>query len=157
MMGLFTITLAILRVATNSIAPDMIEEHGVLQHFGAMGVGVVTGYLLSGFLVCVVQTLPLDENFMDFQPRSPTEPFYRSFFPGDRMWLAMMRHAGAGPFAWKEDPAKAGLPSVDRYGTFDTHGTFELRYLRYRRVSDTRGPMPYFGEFDRERGRTSPP
>lgn len=148
LVAIFSVALLLLRLATNTIAPDMIEEHGTLQHFGAAGVGVITGYLLAGFLVCAMQTLPLDENFLDFQPRSPTEPVYRSLVPGDRVWLAMMRHAGAGPFAWKEDPAKIGQSAVDRYFTFDNNATFELRYQRYRRLS-----MPYLGEFDQELGR----
>ena len=98
----------------------------------------------------VLQTLPLDERFMDFQPRTAGEPIYRSIFPGDRVWLSLMRHAGASPFSWKEDPEAAGQPAVDRFTTFDRHATFELRYLRYRRSSEGRVPLPYFGEFDNE-------
>src|ERR1700686_2221109 len=99
---LFSFTLFALRLATNHIAPDLIEEHGAVQHFGAAGVGLVTGYFLAGFLICVMQTLPLDEHFMDFAPPVEHEPFQRSLFPGDRIWLSMMRHAGAAPFSWKE-------------------------------------------------------
>ncbi|MBI1831182.1 MAG: CvpA family protein [Planctomycetes bacterium] len=153
---LFSIVLAALRVITNSFAPDMLEEHGWLQHFGAFAVGAVTGYLASGFLICAMQTLPLDERFLDFQPRIAGEPIYRALVPGDRVWLAMMRHAGAGPLSGKEDPDAAGLPAVERFRTFDAHATFELRYWRYRRHSETRGPMPYFGEFEKEVGKQQP-
>ena len=48
---------------------------------------------------------------------------------------------------------KAGDPELgfDRYrATFDPYVTFEQRYLRYRRNTEARGPMPYYGEFDRE-------
>ena len=38
----------------------------------------------------------------------------------------------------------------DLFITFDKHGTFELRYLRYRRYDDRRDPLPYFGELDAE-------
>ena len=35
--------------------------------------------------------------------------------------------------------------------------TFELRYQRYRRNTDSRGPLPYYGEFDKELyGRLKP-
>ena len=63
-----------------------------------------------------------------------------------------MRHAGANSFAWHEDePDEA--QRVDRFATFDRHGTFELRYQRYRRTREDRGAMPYLGEFDVELGK----
>jgi uncharacterized membrane protein required for colicin V production len=164
---LFSVTLFALRMATNYIAPDLIDEHGALQHLGGAAVGLVTGYFVAGFLICAMQTLPLDERFMDFQPRGyddasgnlkaePNEPPYRSIFPGDRVWLALMWRAGIAPLSWKEDPEMAGAPAEERYLTFDRKATFELRYLRYRRSTETRGPLPYFGEFDRELGKQKP-
>ena len=156
LLVLFSVTLFILRLFTNQLAPEMIEEHGALQHFGAGGVGVVTGYLLAGFLTCALQTLPIDENFMGFEPRNPSEPGYRSFCPPDRVWLVLMRHAGAYPFTWNEEPRPEGASAVERYATFDRNATFELRYLRYRRHTETRPPMIYVGEFDRDLGRPKP-
>jgi uncharacterized membrane protein required for colicin V production len=152
---LFSVTLFALRLATNYIAPDLIDEHGALQHFGGAAVGLVTGYFVAGFLICAVQTLPLDERFLGFEPRQPGEPVYRSIYPSDRVWLTMMRHAGAVPFSWKEEDPEA-TTSLERYATFDRDGTFELRYLRYRRGFQRGGPMPYFGEFDRELGKQKP-
>ena len=61
----------------------------------------------------------------------------------------MMRHAGASPFRWRDDPNSDPPGAL----TFDQAGTFELRYLRHRRSSETQGPIPYSGEFDRELGR----
>ncbi|MBM3994061.1 MAG: CvpA family protein [Planctomycetes bacterium] len=150
---LFCVSLAVLRVITNTFAEELIEQHGWLQLVGGSVVGVVIGYLVSGFLICGMQTLPLDERFLDFQPRVTGEPVWRAILPGDRVWLAMMRHAGAGPLSGKEDPDAAGQPAVERFPTFDRDATFELRYLRYRRHSESRGPMPYFGEFDKEVGK----
>ena len=152
---LFSVTLFALRMATNYIAPDLIDEHGALQHFGGAAVGLVTGYFVAGFLICAVQTLPLDERFLGFEPRQPGEPDYRSIYPSDRVWLTMMRHAGAVPFSWKEEDPEA-TTSLERYATFDRNGTFELRYLRYRRGFQGGGPLPYFGEFDRELGKQKP-
>jgi hypothetical protein len=66
-----------------------------------------------------------------------------------------MRHAGAYPLSGTEDNPEAES-AFDRSATFDRHGTFELRYQRYRRHTASRpAPMPYQGEFDRElkRGR----
>ncbi len=147
LVTLFSVTMLVLRVAVNYLNPDMIDEHGYLQHLGALAVGLVGGYFVAGFLLCAVETLPLDEHFLGFQTRSSNETPFRSVFPPDRVWLTLMRHAGANPFAWREDQPDEAT-RVDRFATFDRHGTFELRYSRYRRLG-----MPYMGEFDRELGK----
>lgn len=146
---LFAGTFFALRLALTYLNPDTIEEHGHLQQQGALVVGLVTGYFLAGFLICALETLPLEPNFLDFEPRESNEPGYRAFYPPDRVWLAMMRHESAGSFSWKEEHPDAAK-SVDRFTTFDREGTYELRYLRYRRST-----LPYFGELDRELGRKS--
>lgn len=163
MVLLFAVTLFTLRLITTYLNTEMIDEHGHLQHLGASVVGLVTGYFLAGFLICALETLPLDEKFLDFEPRGvdstgnlsrePMEAGWRFFYPPDRVWLSMMRHESAGSFSWKEEPNAKGDASVDRYVTFDREGTFELRYLRYRRTTETRPAMPYFGELDLELGK----
>lgn len=157
LITLFSLILFVLRLLENYLAPDLIDEHGVLQYFGGAGVGVITGYLVAGFLICAMQTLPLEDNFLGFEPRSISEPAYRGYFPPDRVWLATMRHAGAVPFSWKAEERPAGDSLMDRYVTFDRDATFELRYRRYRRGMDGRLPVSYLGEFDRELGRTPNP
>lgn len=149
---LWTGSFILLRSITNQFAPEMIAFEGNVQYGGAL-IGLFSGYLVAGFLICAMQTLPMHENFFDFQPRDKSDTGPRSVFPPDRVWLAIMRHAGAQAFAWEEiDP---GAESVyDRYTTFDRAASFELRYLRYRRHSDTRGPIEYKHEFDRELGRS---
>jgi len=144
----FGLTLFLLRLASNYLAPEMIEEHGTVQFLGAGAVGFITGYVVAGFLVCAMETLPIDERFFDFEPRVASEKPWRSFFPPDRAWIAIVRHAGAVPLGWKE-PSDGD----DRYETFDRHGTFELRYARYRRSTETRPSMKYQGEFDIELGK----
>ena len=147
---LFCLSLFLLRLGYSYLAPDMIDEHGALQHFGGGAIGLIVGYFVAGFLICAMQTLPLDERFLDFEPRVESEPGYRAFYPPDRVWLALMRHASAMPFSWKEDKNEGG-PEM-----FDRDATFELRYLRYRRSTESRPPMQYHGEFDRELGKQKP-
>ncbi|MBI2804142.1 MAG: CvpA family protein [Planctomycetes bacterium] len=154
---LFSLTLFLLRLATNYLAPDLIEEQGTIQHFGGAGVGLITGYLVAGFLIVTIETLPLEENFLGFQPRSTTETAYRPLMPPDRVWLSLMRHGSAFPFNWKADPQPTSDALVDRYITFDREATFELRYQRYRRGMDGRPPANYLGEFDKELGRQAGP
>jgi hypothetical protein len=144
---LFGASLFLLRLGYQKLAPDMIDEHGALQHLGAAVVGLATGYFVAGFLTCATQTLPLDEHFLDFETRAVNESGVRSLVPPDRVWLALMRNASQTPLGWKEDKFEGG-PVV-----FDREGTFELRYQRYRRTTETRPAMVYSGEFDRELGK----
>lgn len=143
---LFSGTFLILRLVVQYLAPEMIEEHGTVQLLGGGAVGGVTGYFLAGFLICAMQTLPLDEQFLDFDPSGVSEPGFRNLMPPDRVWLSLMRQASGGPFRWKTDAD--GVPLA-----FDREATFELRYMRYRRTTETRPALPYLGEFDREVGR----
>jgi hypothetical protein len=53
-----------------------------------------------------------------------------------------MHRAGAEPFTNSE-----GME------TFDQGGSFEMRYQRYRRYNESRDPLPYTGEFERELGK----
>jgi uncharacterized membrane protein required for colicin V production len=152
LVSLFSLTLGGLRFVTNKLNKAMIDFKWTIQQVGGPAAGVVTGYLVSGFLVCVFQTLPVEENFAGFTMRKEGEPALRRYVPADRVWLALMRHAGAYSLAWTE--AKEGDDNpFDRWATFDGAATYELRYARYRRHNDKRGPMNYRGEFDAELGR----
>ncbi len=147
LLGLFCGALALLRVATNNMANYQIEFPAVAQQFGGAAVGLLSGYLVSGFLICLLETIPWHQNFVDYQPRNPGE---RQFFPADRVWLSLMRHAGAFPFACGADRVAADSP-YEQHPTFDRGGTFEHRYWRYRRYSESgEYPKPYLGELDHE-------
>jgi uncharacterized membrane protein required for colicin V production len=151
LVGLFTLSLLGMRLVTNRLNKAMLDFNMLVQQVGGPAAGAVTGYLVSGFLVCVFQTLPLEEKFLGFTPRSADEPAFRSYLPADRVWLALMRRAGVYPLSWDEDNPAADS-SFDRYVTFDRNGTFEMRYARFRRHSDKRTPavLRYEGEFERE-------
>jgi uncharacterized membrane protein required for colicin V production len=146
---LFTIFFGLLRAAVSRLVPQEVYFPGYEQQVGAIGFGLVTGYLLAGFLLCVLQTLPWHENFFGFEPKSEDEPSLRKYLPPDRAWLGLMRHAGALPLAWKVEKEDAESP-YERYRTFDSAETFEERYRRYRRYGDKREPQKYKGERDRE-------
>src|SRR4051794_33600809 len=61
---LFSLTLGLLRWTTNNLANIQPDYPPVLQQGGAVLFGLLTGYLVVGFLICVLQTLPWHENFM---------------------------------------------------------------------------------------------
>src|SRR5947207_14109149 len=107
LMILFCVTLVMLRMLTNNLANMQIHFSAVPQQLGGATVGLLIGYLVSGFLIAAAQTLPWHENFMDFEPRSPKESATRRFFPPDRVWLSLMRHAGAYGFARGADDEEA--------------------------------------------------
>jgi hypothetical protein len=159
LVALFALTLGLLRWVTNSLANRQLEYHPVLDQGGRVVLGLLTGYLIAGFLVCVLQTMPLPDDFMQFTPGSdPNEvSAIRRVLPPDHVWLALMRRAGSYPFAFFEDEdfgkQNGHEPETvtERYRTFDKYATFELRYFRYRRYNGSPdSPMKYHGELDKE-------
>jgi hypothetical protein len=156
LIGLFCITLGVLRTLTNMFANAVIDFPEALQRGGGAFFGLATGYLLSGFLLCCLQTLPWDEKFMGFSPTYDGSSGLRDVLPPDRVWLGMMFRAGAFPFSTADEFVEElrDAPSYqERRKTFDKYGTFELRYARYRRPNEAREPLIYRGELDREIGR----
>jgi Colicin V production protein len=142
MMILFALFLGGLRLTTNTLTKTEVDFNPNLHRFGGGLVGLVTGYLLAGFLVCAMTTLPLSGGFMGFTPARTDEPSSteRGLFPPDRVWTSLMRRAGISTFSWKTQVSDTGDP-YDRYRTFDQNATFELRYLRYRRHEEKDGKL----------------
>jgi len=137
--GLFGIAFALLRLATNTLSGAVIEFHPIAQRAGGAFFGLATGYLLTGFLVCVFQTLPWHENFCGYKPNwQANQSALESILPPDRIWLSMMHRAGENAFSRGER------------GTFDPQATFVIRYSRFRRYGEGRQPSPYHGEFNLE-------
>src|SRR5579871_3721695 len=99
LVPMYCLVLGLLRVCTNNLAYSQIEFQATLQQFGGGGLGLLTGYLISGFWVCALETLPWHREFIDFSPRHSSESELRHVLPADRVWLAVMRHAGAFPFS----------------------------------------------------------
>jgi hypothetical protein len=137
--ALFAGTVILLRSATNALVNNELTFPLLLYQYGAAFFGLVTGYLVAGFLFCMLQTLPWHENFMSFDTKlDPSDPSagMRRILPPDRAWLALMHRASKGPF------------SQTGGELFDKDGSFEWRYARYRRYNDSRDPLPYQQELD---------
>lgn len=172
MVIFFSLTLGLLRLATNTMVYEDVEFYPLVRQIGGAIMGLIIGFLVAGFMACVLQTLPWHEHFMAFEWKyDPSEGPARTVLPPDRVWLAMMRHAGSYPLADEEDKDVRSVGSryfkqdpdpYDRFVTFDKYSTFELRYARYRRYHDRGDPLKYMGEFDGEihrlkAGPTGPP
>ncbi len=155
LIGLFCLTLGALRTLTNMFANMVIDFPEALQRGGGAFFGLATGYLLCGFFLCCLQTLPWDEKFMGFNANYDSGSGIRDVLPPDRVWLGMMFRAGALPFSTGDEYLEElrDAPTYqERRKTFDKFGTFELRYARYRRFVEGREPFSYRGELDRELG-----
>jgi hypothetical protein len=129
--GLFAASAALLRVMVDNLADQDIEMAALPQQVATGLASLVTGYLLSGFLVVVLSTLPLPEKLLGHDTTGGLdEPIgLTKVLPGDRVWLALMhRLSGNGPLGpGGETPA------------FDQEGTFPLRYAKKRRVAEEPG------------------
>lgn len=122
---LFCITLVFLRWATNALIHAALDYHAVLQQGGAVVFGLMAGYLVAGFLLCVLQTLPFEEHFMHFSTHLDPHAAgakARRILPPDRVWLALMHRASETSLSWDD--------------TFDPDGSYELRYSRERRSAE---------------------
>lgn len=144
LVGLFSLTLGLLRLVTNHIARTEVEFTPVVQQGGAALCGLVAGYLVAGFLTCAVQTLPWHEHFMGFEAGTGSGGGLRRVLPPDLVWLATMRRASLLPLGQTDGPG------------FDPRGSFELRYERHRRSGEKNAPLPYAGD-DLPSGREPAP
>src|SRR6185437_3670801 len=100
---LFSIMLVFLRWATNALIHATLDYHPILQQGGAVLFGLMTGYLVAGFLLCVAQTLPFDQHFMHFESKVVTDApgaKARRVMPPDRVWLALMHRASETSLSW---------------------------------------------------------
>ena len=77
--GIFWLTLVLLRMATNQFAPGKSSPSGRLQRGGGACSAPLTGYMVSGFLLCVFQTLPWQVHFLGFDPDYKAEEVTRSY------------------------------------------------------------------------------
>jgi uncharacterized membrane protein YidH (DUF202 family) len=123
LIGVFSLALGVLRALSNHCNNDEVYYRPTLNALGAAGTALVMGYLLAGFLICAMETLPWNQNFLGFEPYRPEESPLRRVVPPDRVWLALMHRAGT-----------TGLARGDT--TFDADGTFESQYYRFRRYPD---------------------
>ncbi|NBR04657.1 MAG: CvpA family protein [Planctomycetes bacterium] len=135
MIGIFLVSFGALKILTMQLAPSVITYQHLVNNIGGALIGLFIGYFISGFLWCVMQTLPWQEKFLGFDVRSSQKSSSSAFFRPDRVWLASMRKCSNGVF--KTDKV------------FDYTASFELRYQRYRRVSAGKvAPQFYVGDID---------
>ncbi|WP_020473210.1 CvpA family protein [Zavarzinella formosa] len=136
---IFAIVLLLCRVTSNAIAGRELDIPPQMSQIGGGIIGAVTGYLVAGFLVCALQTLPWEEKFLGYQP-PPTEPtagrgygfISKKVIPPDQMWLKLMRHASLKIF---EDEDLSYAKSAEPFDVFT------YQFSKYRRLQPDGKPL----------------
>jgi hypothetical protein len=126
---LFTIALGLLRGLTHGLNPKEIYFIPAANQIGGGIAGALTGYLVAGFLICAMETLPWHQNFLGFEPYQEKETPARRWFPPDRVWLVAMHRGGLAPVLSRGGDSP----------TFDPDGSFESNYFRFRRYAEPPG------------------
>ncbi len=134
---LFCVSVVALRTITNNLNDEQIDFPPIPQAIGGAVVGLLTGYLLSGFLICALETLPWGQHFLDFEPRAPDESGLRAVMPPDRVWLAMMHRASTHSLSRGRGRGAVPAGADPEVHSFDPTGAFEMNYLRLRRIPDS--------------------
>ncbi len=128
---LFVVFLLGLWLAARWIAPGDMSFSPWVKRLGGAAFGLATGYLLAAILICTLQTLPVGQRFLGYDPERGV-----GLGSPDRVWLALV-HRTSGQV----------LDRLDE-DWFDADGSFILRYERYRRIADGRAePEANRGEF----------
>ena len=101
---------------------------------------MLVGYLTSGFLICVFQTMPWHQNFLgfDYEYHSGSEGTLRRFLPPDRVWLALMHRSGAYMLSNQEDErrGKESASLMERLQDLRSGRHLRAKLWRYRRTND---------------------
>lgn len=100
----FAASFALLRLATVQIVKHELDYSNAINRAGGVVFGALTGYFVGGFIMCVAQTLPLQQKFLGFQP-PPDDNFVNRILPSDQNLLKVMEKARTGTFKGGEEPA----------------------------------------------------
>lgn len=134
MMGIFLPVYFGLKIMAGHFSPSVVVYTHLVHNLGGAFIGLFVGYLANGFLWCVLQTLPWQENFMGFEVRSSKKTPSPTFLRPDRVWLSAMRKLSKNAFKTEQ--------------IFDPSASFELRYQRYRRFPEGKNPQVFLDDID---------
>ncbi|MEZ6140709.1 MAG: CvpA family protein [Zavarzinella sp.] len=127
---IFLPTLLGLRFACQYFANRELYFPGKWSQIGGLVFGAITGYMISGFVVCVMQTLPWQHNFMGYKLENETGLGVR-MLPADQFWLRLMARADR---VILESSGKSHQQILQEYSA---------RFAKHRRVKDGKPPEQY--------------
>ncbi len=142
LLGVFALVLLLCRVLTNLIANRELDIPPQMSQIGGGCVGAVAGYLMAGFLVFALQTMPWDEKFLGYvSPPNDEQVHYldervhyitNKVFPPDQVWLKMMKRANETVF---EDDDRETLKQDGLFSEFT------YKYAKFRRLGPDGKPQ----------------
>ncbi|MCS7166302.1 MAG: CvpA family protein [Gemmatales bacterium] len=134
--GLFCLALVALRGARRWLVRHDIFFPLWLDRGGGAFFGLLAGYALAGLIFCIWQTLPIHQNFLNYEPQQGI-----TIGQPDRLWLAVMHRAS------RQNLSRADPAEEETY-VFDPDASFIWRYYRYRRIPPGgSAPRPHGEEF----------
>jgi hypothetical protein len=110
---LFLVTVVILRVATETLAPAMVRFPTPVYHLGRVAFGLAGATLTTAFLLVLFETAPVQKKLFGAINVDTKPPFGVGL---DRHLLAFVQYSTGYPFA------RYGSERIDPYGEFgDAH------------------------------------
>ena len=113
MCVLFAVTITVLREIDIRMCPELVRFPNWLHRAGGLAFGIMTGWVVAGFLLCAFQTVPLQPSLgLGYSIEE------KSLFGGgiDRQWLAFV-HRTTGQI-FDRSPSRPFDPNasfIDRY------------------------------------------
>jgi uncharacterized membrane protein len=100
LLGIFSVTLGLLRLATDKLAPIRVKFPGFVEDLGRIGCSALTGFLAGGIWLSMLQTAPIDKRFLGYHPDK-----HALFIVGiDRWWLLTVRVGTSCLYGWHSEP-----------------------------------------------------
>jgi len=137
LLGLFTLLTFLSRMATDHLAPTMINLDVRLYHAGRWLFGVLTGYVTMAILMTSLHTAPLPRTFLGFTPERKN--LFNIMAP-DRQWLGFTQHVSEKIFRRGRDGRIFDGLTYQAPGTKqpEVWSSFPIRYAS-RRTNLARG------------------
>ena len=101
MIVVFTLAFACAFMGVLVLAKSEFGFSAKVDQIGSIFFGGLTAYLVSGFLLCAIQTLPLKEHFLGFT--YDENGIAGRSLPADQVWLKLMNRTHRGAFSSGDD------------------------------------------------------
>jgi hypothetical protein len=100
LLVLFGVSVFLLRLMSEKIAPGFIAVHGRLYDVCRFTFAAMTGYVTAAFLLAALHTAPLPREFLGFTPERKN---LFGFTAPDREWLGFVQYASEKSLRSSED------------------------------------------------------
>lgn len=158
LMGLFIVSVLLMRLFADYLAPTQIELPGLVYDIGRFGFGAAAGYITMAFMLTAVHTAPVPREFLDFTPERMN--LFDVHAP-DRAWLGFTQHVSEKMMGSKVvfDGPKYKMPGMSQPNAWPS---FTIRYAARREAAAGRpagaaGPTMNAGPAANDQPATKPP